>query len=566
MHACVNLRTVESNAMENKLPEKESLTVEFKKDPPAGLSDRTVLEEAVGFANAQGGTIFIGVNDDGTVSGVHSRNWEKPDRAVALITGNTVPPVRVSAEMIETAEGRILAIHVAKATGIVSTKDGKTVRRRIKIDGTPENLPFYPWEYNSRLSDLSLLDYSATQVENATVQDLDAAERQRLRRIIRMYHGDSVLLELGDEDLDKALSLVKTVNGEVKPTVAGLVLIGRPDRLPDLLPTSGAAFQVLQGTDVKLNEDIRLPLLAAFEQILTLFKAWNPEHEVQEGLFRVPIPEFSERAFREGIVNAFCHRDYSILGRVSVQISDDGLSITSPGSFIEGVTLENILTVEPKGRNPVLCDVLKRIGLAERTGRGVDRIFEGSIVYGRPWPDYSESNEVSVRLFIPRMRADMAFHKMLMDYREKRGNAVSLTALMILSALKFSKRLTTAEISEQTHINPLRLRRQIEQLIEDGLIEAVGSGRAREYVLSSTVYRDQEKSIRHVRIVGIEAIKREELVLRCAQEAGSISRADVMELLGITGPQAYRILQKLVKSGQLSALGEGKKTRYTLQK
>ncbi len=265
-------------------------------------------------------------------------------------------------------------------------------------------------------------------------------------------------------------------------------------------------------------------------------------------------------------VNAFCHRDYSILGRVSVQISDDGLAITSPGGFIEGVTLGNILTVEPKGRNPVLCDVLKRIGLAERTGRGADRIFEGSIVYGRPWPDYSESNAVSVRLFIPRMRADMSFHKMLVDYREKRGNSVSLTALMTLSALKASKRLTTAEISEQAHISPPRLRRQIEQLAEDGLIEAVGSGRARDYVLSSTVYRDQGKSIRHVRLVGIEAIKREELVLRCAQEAESISRADVMELLGINASQAYRIWQKLVKSGRLAVLGERKTTRYALQK
>lgn len=552
--------------MESLIPKKETLTVEFEKEPKSEVGDRTVLEETVGLANAQGGTIYIGVEDDGTISGVHSQNWCDLERVLLYLTGSTVPPVQVSAEFIEVSAGKmVLAVHVSKATGIVATRDGMTVKRRIKIDGTPGNLPFYPWEFNSRLSDLALLDYSATTVEGATVQDLDPGERQRLRQVIRAYHGDSLLLKLADEDLDRALSLVKTVDGGVKPTVAGLILIGRSVRLPVLLPTAGAVFQVVQGTDVKVSEYIQLPLLGAFEKLLTMFKAWNPEQEAQEGLFRVPIPEFSERAFREGLVNAFCHRDYSLLGRVSVLINDDGLSITSPGGFIDGVTPENILTVEPKGRNSVLSDILKRIGLAERTGRGVDRIFEGSIVYGRPCPDYSESNAVSVRLFISRMKADMAFHKMLMDYREKKGHAVSLSSLMILSALRFSKRLSLSDISEETHISEARLRRPLEQLAEDGIIESVGSGPSREYVLNACVYGKQKESIKHVRLAGIDAMKSEALVLGHAKETGKVSRADVMKLLSVTGPQAYRLLQKLVKEGKLSVHGERKKTRYTLR-
>ena len=58
------------------------------------------------------------------------------------------------------------------------------------------------------------------------------------------------------------------------------------------------------------------------------------------------------------------------------------------------------MTVEPHGRNPILADILKRIGLAEKTGRGIDRIFEGQIVYGRRWPDYSESTSRYVRVFL----------------------------------------------------------------------------------------------------------------------------------------------------------------------
>ena len=75
-----------------------------------------------------------------------------------------------------------------------------------------------------------------------------------------------------------------------------------------------------------------------------------------------------------------------MLGRVRMAIEDDGLTISNPGGFIEGINADNLLDAEPHGRNPVLADAMKRIGLAERTGRGIDRIYEGSLLYGRQLP------------------------------------------------------------------------------------------------------------------------------------------------------------------------------------
>ena len=94
------------------------------------------------------------------------------------------------------------------------------------------------------------------------------------------------------------------------------------------------------------------------------------------GLFRMSIPDFDKRAVREAVVNAFSHRDYTQLGRVLVQMDEDGMTISNPGGLIEGVTVQNILNVSPRGRNPALADALKRIGLAERSGRGVDRFLK----------------------------------------------------------------------------------------------------------------------------------------------------------------------------------------------
>ena len=101
----------------------------------------------------------------------------------------------------------------------MASSSGKIQRRRIKADGTPENVPMYPHEIASRLSDLSLLDYSSLCVPDATYSDLDPVERERLRSIIRMNpQGEQNLLELDDEELDKALRLVADNNGQLVPT------------------------------------------------------------------------------------------------------------------------------------------------------------------------------------------------------------------------------------------------------------------------------------------------------------------------------------------------------------
>ena len=126
-----------------------------------------------------------------------------------------------------------------------------------------------------------------------------------------------------------------------------------------------------------------LPLLASIEKINTYFLSINQEEEIDVGLFRVPIPHYAPQAFRKALINAYSHRDYSMLGRVRVLVERDGMTIANPGGFIQGITYDSLLDAEPHGRNPVLADCLKRIGMAERSGRGIDRIYVGSLRYGK---------------------------------------------------------------------------------------------------------------------------------------------------------------------------------------
>lgn len=544
-------------------PKKETLQIEFKSDPVGGLSDKSVADAVVGLANAQGGVLYIGIDDNGTISGLRSEKWRNPKKAAAFISNYTVPPLLVETDLVPAEKDRwVLTIKVPKAQGLCATRDGKVLRRRIKVDGRPKNIPMFPQEYSGRLSELGLLDYSAQVLPESSYADIDAQERNRLRKLIRVNRSESALLELADEDLDKALGVVRAVDGKLRPTVAGLLLLGKKESIATLLPTSKVAFQVLTGTDVRENIEVQLPLLSTFEELLYRFSAWNPEQEFQEGLFRVPVPEFSERAFREGIVNALCHRDYTRLGSVVVQVSNEGLLILSPGGFIDDITQDNLLTADPRGRNPLLSDMFKRIGLAERTGRGIDRIFEGSILYGRPLPDYSESTSDSVHLFIPRMKADFNFHRLILSCRENHPELLTMSTLMILSLLRLERRLALPNLVELCHLSAVRVQRQIEILLKEGFIEAVGTGKNQEYILSEAVYKAQDQTIRNVNRSDLRALRLEELVLGAATKNEGITRSDVVGLLHINAQAAYRLLLRLTEQGKLRKEGKRRHTKY----
>ena len=542
------------------IPKKETLTIEFKSDKKK-YPDGDIFDAVVAFANTEGGDLYLGVEDSGEITGVH-KDHRDPTTLSAYIANNTVPPVSIRAEIIDDIHP-VLKISVPKSYGgITATSSGKVLHRRIKADGTPENVPMYPSEFATRLSDLRLLDYSAMPVFEASVDDFDPLETTRLKQLIRSCKGDISLLELTDEDLYKTLGLVRDLNGILYPTIAGLLLIGTEGAIRRFIPTETASFQVLEGTDVRVNEDMVMPVLSTIEQLNQYIQAWNPEQEIELGLFRLSVPEFNKRAIREAIVNAFSHRDYSRMGRVRVAITDDGLTIANPGGFIEGVTIKNLLTAEPHGRNPLLADVLKRIGLAERTGRGIDRIYEGSLAYGKLPPDYSATTSVTVSLLIPRSKPDPQIAELVSSEQNRLGRPLSVVSLLVLNALKDMPKSTSSQLAEAINVSETIVRGIVDKAIEAGLVDAFGSGRGRTYMLSPNVYKTKSACMGYVRQADINETRYMELIVNMAKTNEYIARADVVKLLHVNGGKAYSLLKKLVKQGLLEPVNKGHYAKY----
>ncbi|MBO5128455.1 MAG: AAA family ATPase, partial [Clostridia bacterium] len=501
---------------------------------------------------------------DGQITGVHESH-KNPITLSAFIANNTIPPVSIRAEIIE-EEQPVLQITVPKSyNGLTATVSGKILRRRLKADGQPENIPMYPSEIATRLSDLRLLDYSTLPLAEAAIDDFDPLETERLRKSILAYDGDKSLLDLADEELYKALGFVKEQEHRLYPTVLGLLMIGRTESIKRFVPTANTSFQVLEGTNVRINDDFTLPVLASIEKLNTYLEAWNPQREIEMGMFRMPAPDFDKRALREAIVNAYSHRDYSKMGRVRVAVADEGLTVANPGGFIEGISVSNLLTAEPHGRNPALADALKRVGLAEKTGRGIDRIFEGSLIYGRTLPDYSASTTVTVSLFIPRSAPDVQIAQMISNEQIRLGRPLPINTLLILNHLKDAPRSDARQITEALNLPEAVVKTVLEKSIENGLVEAYGSGRSRNYLLAQNVYGDKREKIGYVRQADIDETRHTELILNLAKKNEFISRADVIELLHINENRAYYLLRKLVKNEMLILVNGGRGAKYQLK-
>ena len=479
----------------------------------------------------------------------------------AFIANKTTPSVSVEVIGHRLESCTIAQIIVQKSRQLVSTSEGLLQRRRLKVDGTPEAVPFYPHEFTQRQSSMNLVDPSATLIEQVEVEQLDPIQRLRIRNAIKKYGGDQSLLPLADEELDNALGLVMDRNGERHPTVAGLLLLGTESLLRQHLPSCEVAFQVLRRTDVQINELYRKPLLETFEEVDLQFRPWIIEEEIQIELFRVPVPNYDRRGFREAFVNALVHRDYCMLGAVHVKLDDDGLNISSPDGFIDGVNLTNLLVVSPRSRNPLLADIIERIDLAERTGRVIDRIFEGMLRYGRPAPDYSLSNSYTVSLSLSSAAPDLEFLKMLVEHEDKLGG-LPIDSLIILSRLRDERRLTTADFVSSVQKTETNVRATLEKLVEIGLLESHGTGRGRTYTLSAQLYQSAGQQAEYIRQAGFSPIQHEQMVLNYIDKHGAIQRSGVADLCRISPPQATRLLKRLVENQDIKPVGGGRSTRY----
>jgi ATP-dependent DNA helicase RecG len=377
--------------------------------------------------------------------------------------------------------------------------------------------------------------------------DFDPLEFARLRRMVEENPGDTALLSLSDREIAGALGLTRSEGDLLRPTVSGLLLVGKESALREHVPAHEVAFQVLRGTDVLVNEFRHWPLLRIHEWLTEAIGVRNEEQELMVGSARIGVPRYDRSGLREAISNALIHRDYARLGAVHVQLRGDHVRVSNPGGFVEGVGPDNLLVTEPRPRNPRLADAFKRAGLVERTGRGVETIYRGQLRNGRRPPDYSLSTVASVSVTLDSGPADLGFVRLVVEVGRRLGQALDVDELLALWQTRRQDVASASNLAPVLQRSATHAESVLARLARDGLLEPDGPS----YRLST------ERAP-----VVLEVIDPEEAIRAYARQHGRIARREVMDLCRVSARQATYLLRKLVGRGVLIRQGTGRGTSY----
>jgi ATP-dependent DNA helicase RecG len=349
--------------------------------------DAMALAEAmVAFANSDGGTVLIGVDErtQRTVP-VYADEVEVALRAAVR---ECRPPVEARWHQAAAKEGLIFSIVVNRSPELHSLADG-----RVLIRAGRENRPLSGDEVRQLAATKSTGDFEAESAPGARREDFD-------EDVVETFceHWQERQHREWTRSVDELLTAVGALDDEGHPTICGVLLFARNPQI--FLPQSGLTFvkfvgQVPRGEDGQpgygRREEIGGPLPRIVQRTWEVLGEEMRTGAVVTGLERQERSEYPMAAVREALINAVAHRDYRLGGRrIEVRMFSDRMEITSPGGLPGFITVDNIVD-EHFSRNPRLVSGLYQWGYIEELGLGVDLMIDEMLQAGHPPPKFRDT-------------------------------------------------------------------------------------------------------------------------------------------------------------------------------
>lgn len=544
----------------------EGQFLEIKKCPKK-IKDviRFCREMAVCFANAEGGSLVLGIDNDmkGADAFIGCQAFEGWKIAKDVYRG-TEQPVAVQVEYRPYKEIELIEMKVPKGMyeGAHALKNGAQ-----GVRSGADCLPLLPTTMSPKFIQAERIDNSRSIVEKIEFDDLDKNEINILRKEIAYIDSSSDFLHLKEDiDLLKALGMIhEEKDGSLKITAAALLFLGSESDIKKYIPNSEMIFLAFDEKGKEVVEERYasglLSMILNFQELYN--RQFNSIHHLDTGLFEIEIPKIPKPVLREVLLNAITHRNYLMASSIFFKNYPDKIEVTSPGGFPADITPNNILTHSPVWRNRLISEIFQKIGLVRRAGLGVDRIYRYLLNCGKEPPVYvEEGSEVSLIIYD---RIDEDFAKFLNNL-ERTGKPLPLNEMIILSALKSNAKITTDNAAKAIQGINEDAKIVLNRMHQQRRLERGGTGRGTYYRLSSGLYDALGDSTGYVRNGDIERRRQKEMILEYLRNKGRITNRQVQELCNLDRNHAYLILDELENSGDVKQSGEGRGAGYILTK
>lgn len=541
---------------ENSLFDKKSLQLIDCRNPDwKGLA-----KDCVAFANAQGGEIHIGIEEN---EHLPDKNQRIDDALVQRIN-KTIPQLTLNVgikadKSIAENKGEFVRLRIFRsAQTVASTSNGKYY---IRI--SDESKPVLPEELTRLVAEKNSFVWETQTTKRIYRKEYDHKKRNGFLDLI--MESDRVSDFIKGKTPEEILEHFFFTNGDFL-TNLGILWIGNRRDRATLLYGPVIQFTKFDENEKKVSkrvwDDFSLNPAELVNSVLTEIPEFSEGQEITHGMFRSMIPNYDQVVIRELIVNALAHRPYTMSGDIFINLYPDKLEIHNPGLLPLGVTPENILHTTVK-RNELLASVFYALRLMEREGSGYDMMYAKLLSQSKRIPVVEERyDRVTVtlekRIIKPEViefveKADKAF-----QLSQKEMICFGLIAQHgSLSALEFSK---TLALEGQE-----RIRSWLGRLTAFGLIKSKGKTRGVQYFIPPQILQKMDfkgkTTLKRIENHRLTELIRHDIELYPDSKFGQIHRRIGKE---IPASRLKCMITSLVKSDIINRSGTTNSARYKL--
>ncbi|ATQ82470.1 ATP-dependent DNA helicase RecG [Moraxella osloensis] len=440
------------------------------------IEPKQIIKHLIAFANASGGKLVIGIEDDGTITGFNNPKAHSIEDFKHILNEGQKTPIPLSIETINVVNNKgesdvILVFDVEPSTHrVIEANDGQAYLR------SKDNSILLKFEQRKLLEyDKGQRSFEDEIVRDSSLEDLDMDLLEKYKDHLNSH----------DSSIKEILKARNFINKDLNITNAGILLFGnnptkyfpnariRVIRYDGRAQKTGTSINIIK--EVNIEGAIPLMITKAREVVNSQLREFQTLGD--NGKF-IKISEYPEFAWFEGIVNALTHRNYAMMGdHIRISIYDDRIEIFSPGALPNIVTIENIMNTR-YSRNPRIARVLSEFGWVKELNEGVKRIFNEMEEFLLNKPIYHEPNNNSVQLtlennIIQRNLRDIDQVKKLLT--DELCQTLDKNELVAIKHIYNYKEITTKTLSQILGKSDTFSRKVLKSLENKGIIEWQGS-------------------------------------------------------------------------------------------
>ena len=416
---------------------------------------KEIKKEIVAFANTNNGTIYIGINDNGTVVGLKQAKKDLEALSGMIREGIKSDLTLYTKIYIERIEDKdIIIVKIKEAPN----KPYYLADKGLKPSGVYLRHGNASVQASEEVIKRMLIENNSNTFENniSTIQNLHF---EYLKNVFKKHK-----IEL-DNNKFKTLNITDLNN---KYTNLGLLL---SDECPYSIKC--AIFNGNNKIEFKDRKEFTGSILKQVNETFEYLDLYNKTKGKIVGLERQDTRDYPEYALRESLLNAVIHRDYNFTGSILISLFDDHFEITSLGGLVKGLNIKDLYSGVSESRNPNLANIFYRLKYVESFGTGIERIMDSYKDYEKKPLLLNTENAFKVTLY--NINYSEAKEKILPSNLTQEEQ--------IIQYIKKNTRINRLIVESLLEVSKTRATNILNKLINDNIIIQNGSGKNTYYIL-----------------------------------------------------------------------------------